>query len=113
MPRLAPLLLALVVALASVTMAQARHQPRIAGAAVLCTNAGIVAVAVDAQGRPTGPVLPCPDCLPPQLALPGAAPALPAPALRLVAREPAELRPRLAPAVPPGHRQARAPPAAV
>lgn len=107
------LLLALIVALSSVTMAQARHQPRMVGEAVLCTERGALAVAVDAQGRPVGPMLPCPDCVPAPVAVPGAAPALPVPALRLVALDPAELRPLAAGAPRRGHRHARAPPAPV
>ena len=107
------LLLALVVALSSVTMAQARHQPRAVGAAVLCTDRGAVAVAVDAQGRPVGPGLPCPDCVPALLAVPGAAPTLPAPALRLVALDPDVSHRSATPGPRPRHRHARAPPAAV
>ncbi|MCL4674728.1 MAG: hypothetical protein KJZ59_01550 [Pararhodobacter sp.] len=45
----------------SVTMAIARHQPRVAGEIELCTGYGLVSVSVDANGKPTGPVMPCPD----------------------------------------------------
>lgn len=51
----------LVFASGSVTMAVARNQPRAVGAIELCTGYGLVSVAVDANGNPTGPLMPCPD----------------------------------------------------
>ena len=58
-------LLALVLALASagVGVAQARHQAQAVGMLVLCTAGGTVSIAVDADGQPAGPPLPCPDCI--------------------------------------------------
>ena len=56
-------LLALAVMASSVTMAVARNQPRPIGEMVLCTGYGMVVVSVDAQGQPTGPMMPCPDCI--------------------------------------------------
>jgi len=53
--------LVLVFASSSVTMAIARHQPRAVGDIELCTGTGLVSVAVDARGDPTGPQMPCPD----------------------------------------------------
>jgi hypothetical protein len=107
------LLLALVLALSSVTMAQARHMPRAAGAAVLCTAAGVVAVAVDAQGNPVGPMLPCPDCIAAAHALTPAPAPLPAPAQRLVGLAPVPAAAQAAPRTALRHRHARAPPATV
>lgn len=107
------LFLALVVALSSVTMAQARHMPRAAGAAVLCTDLGVVSVVVDARGNPVGPMLPCPDCIAAAQALTPAPALVPAPPLRLVALSPALPVAQTAarPALRHGH--ARAPPVAV
>lgn len=75
------LVLALVVALSSVTMAAARHQPRAMEQVMLCSG---MMVEVDAQGDPVGPQLPCPECTPALAALTGGAPTLPGPARRLV-----------------------------
>jgi hypothetical protein len=66
------LILALVLALTSVTMAQARGQAMAVGQIVICSGGGIVSVPVDAEGRPTGPAHLCPDCA---LGLFAAAPA--------------------------------------
>lgn len=55
------LLVVLVVATGSVTMAIARNQPRAIGQIELCTGYGLVSVSVDAWGNPTGPLMPCPD----------------------------------------------------
>ncbi|WP_323035568.1 hypothetical protein [Pararhodobacter sp.] len=63
----------LVLAAGSVTMAMARHQPRAIGEIDLCTGFGMVSVAVDAQGKPTGPLMPCPDATPALAALTDAA----------------------------------------
>jgi len=105
--------LALIVALTSVTMAQARHHPRAMGTVELCTGVGMVAVSVDAQGNPVGPMVPCPDCTPALAALPGPGPKVTGPAMRLV-----PLRNRPGAALAPfrrvaGFRLARAPPLAV
>jgi hypothetical protein len=110
---LAHLLLALVVALASVTMAQARHQARASGEVVLCTGIGMIAVAVDARGNPVGPMVPCPECTPALAALDVGGAPVSGPSLRLL---PAAVSVGRAPAVlpaPPRHRNARAPPAPV
>jgi hypothetical protein len=107
------LILALTVALTSVTMAQARNHPRPAGTIELCTGLGMIALSVDAQGNPTGPMLPCPDCTPALTALPGADQPLPglARSLVLLARVPADTP---APPRPLAlHRHARAPPVPV
>lgn len=63
----------LVLATSSVTMAMARHQPRAMGEIDLCTGYGMVSVAVDAQGEPIGPLMPCPDATPALAALTDAA----------------------------------------
>jgi hypothetical protein len=59
---LAALLLALLLALTSGTMAVARGQATAVGTLVLCTGQGVVAVPVDAEGKPTGAAHICPDC---------------------------------------------------
>lgn len=74
------LFLAVMVALSSVTMAAARHQPRAVESVMLCSG---LMLEVDAEGNPAGPQLPCPDCAQPVAALTGT-PVLPGPALRLV-----------------------------
>lgn len=58
---LSALILALVVAVTSQGMALARGQSMAVGEAVICAAGGLVAIAVDAQGRPTGPPHVCPD----------------------------------------------------
>lgn len=80
---LAVTLLALAVMASSVTMATARHQPRPVGEMVLCTGYGMVVISVDAHGQPTGPMMPCPDCVPALAGLEGTAAILPQPALTL------------------------------
>lgn len=55
------LLLALLIAATSLTMAAARGQTRIAGEVVICTGAGVTTVAVDADSQPVGPAHLCPD----------------------------------------------------
>ncbi|RHZ95956.1 hypothetical protein D1122_13900 [Cereibacter sphaeroides] len=72
-------LLSLCLAAASLTVAEARGRAAGAQQVVICTGYGVTAVALDAQGRPMGPLHPCPDCLGglTLLALPQA-PALPA-----------------------------------
>ncbi|QYZ68452.1 DUF2946 family protein [Neotabrizicola shimadae] len=56
-------LLALVLALTSVTASVARAQAAGATDVVICSGYGIVTVAVDESGNPTGPVHDCPFCL--------------------------------------------------
>ncbi|PKP72647.1 MAG: hypothetical protein CVT84_17675, partial [Alphaproteobacteria bacterium HGW-Alphaproteobacteria-6] len=67
---LAGALLAIVLALTSVTMAVARGQTRVAGQVVLCSGYGMVLVGIDAAGNPVaeaeggpagGTVHLCPD----------------------------------------------------
>jgi hypothetical protein len=107
------LILAFVVALSSVTMVQARHQARAHGDMVICTGIGMITVAVDAQGQPVGPMLPCPDCTPALAALDAGPAPVPGPALRLLALA-HPLRATPAPVVgAPVFHHARAPPAAV
>lgn len=77
--------LVLTLAVASVTMAVARHQARAVGEVVLCTGYGMVSVSLDAEGRPTGPMMPCPDCTPPLAALDGEKAGIEGPVRRLVA----------------------------
>lgn len=107
------LILALVVALSSVTMAQARHQARASGEMVICTAIGMITVEVDAQGRPVGPMLPCPDCTPALAALVAGPAPVPGPALRLVPLAWAAAEIPAPPMGAPVFRQARAPPVAV
>jgi hypothetical protein len=58
------LILALVLALASQTMAVARtHAAQPGMTMVICSGYGVTTVTLDAEGNPTGPVHPCPDCL--------------------------------------------------
>lgn len=55
--------LSLILSMTSVTMAVARAQAPVAGQITICSGYGIVIISVDAEGNPTGPVHPCPDCL--------------------------------------------------
>lgn len=57
------LLLGLALAASSVTVAIARGPAAASHQVVICTGTGVTTLAVDAQGRPVGPVHPCPDCL--------------------------------------------------
>lgn len=110
---LAIALLALAVMVSSVTMAVARQQPRSTGEMVLCTGYGMVVIGVDAQGQPTGPMLPCPDCVLSLAGLESDAVVLPLPPQTLVAQAHA-LRSLPAPATgAPVFRHPRAPPVAV
>lgn len=103
-------LLVLAVMASSVTMAVARNQPRPTGEMVLCTGYGMVVVGVDAQGKPIGPMMPCPDCVVSFVGLEGRAAALPLPSRSLVALAHA-LRKQPAPALgAPVFRHPRAPP---
>ena len=54
-------LMALTLALTSLTMAVARGQTRVAGEIVICSGYGMTTISVDAAGHPTGPVHLCPD----------------------------------------------------
>jgi len=74
-------LLILALAAGSVSMAVARgHAAAAAGGStiVICSGYGVMTITLDADGNPTGPVMPCPDCLaglalaslPEQIALP-------------------------------------------
>lgn len=116
MIRLRPIaiaLLALAVMASSVPMAVARNQPRPIGEMVLCTGYGMVVVSVDAQGQPTGPMMPCPDCVMTLAGLDGAGAVLPPPPLVLIAQAHAL---RSLPAPAPGatvFHNPRAPPVAV
>jgi hypothetical protein len=58
----------LVLATGSVTMSMARHQARAVDQIVICSGYGYVTISVDADGNPTGPILPCPDSVPALLA---------------------------------------------
>lgn len=53
--------MAVTLALTSLTMAVARGQTRIAGEIVICTGYGVTTISVDENGDPTGPVHLCPD----------------------------------------------------
>lgn len=63
--------LVLVLATGSVTMAMARHQARAVDQIVICSGYGFVTISVDAEGNPTGPILPCPDMVPAVMAAAG------------------------------------------
>lgn len=105
------LVLAVLVALSSVTMAGARHQERAAGQVTLCTGLGMVAVAIDQQGNPVGPMLPCPDCIVASVAVAPGAPVPTRPPLRLSRAEPVP-QTRAAPLLDaPGFHWSRGPPA--
>jgi len=58
---LSSVMLALVLALTSQSMAVARGASAATGKVVLCTGAGLVAVYTDAQGKPTSAPHICPD----------------------------------------------------
>ncbi|MEM6305331.1 MAG: hypothetical protein AAF744_11450 [Pseudomonadota bacterium] len=106
------LLLALVLALTSQSMAVARGASAATGKIVLCTSTGPMAVYIDAEGEPTAAPHICPDAaLHAVVQGPVAAPAQPALTLvaQLADRQRATLdapAPRLLP-------QSRAPPVAV
>jgi hypothetical protein len=64
MTRIRPTLaiaLALMLAVTSLTLAVARGQAPAAGVIELCSGAGLAAVPVGADGKPTGPAHVCPD----------------------------------------------------
>jgi hypothetical protein len=109
--RLSMSLMVLAVSAASVTMALARHQVRAVGEVELCTGFGMLALAVDAEGRPVGPRVHCAEYIATLVAVAPGGPALPLP--------PVEARlarlawgAQAAPATAaPGFHRARAPPA--
>lgn len=118
---LAGALLAIVLALTSVTMAVARGQTRVAGQIVLCSGYGMVLVAIDAAGNPVadaeggpagGTVHLCPDMVLAMLtALPPAGLWSPRPAVWRAA-PPLRDHARLPAGRAPGPVRARGPPAA-
>ncbi|AXQ94480.1 hypothetical protein D0Z66_12080 [Cereibacter sphaeroides] len=55
-------LLSLVLAAASLTVSAA-HGQAAARQVVICTGHGVATIALDREGRPVGPLHPCPDCL--------------------------------------------------
>jgi hypothetical protein len=77
------IVLVLTLTVSGVSASMARHNAPAVGDMVLCTGGGMISVSVDAEGRPTGPMLPCPDCLPPMAALAGNAGALAGPETRV------------------------------
>ncbi len=93
LPTLTALVLALVLALSSVSMAVARGGMSLSGAMILCLDGSQVSVPLGPDGQPTETMPACPDCTVVQLALhesdPIAAPSL-------VARA-APSRPHIAP----------------
>lgn len=62
------LCLGLALGVASVSLATARADMALARQMVICTGMGVTSVALDARGRPIGPVHPCPNCLAGQMA---------------------------------------------
>ena len=54
-------IIALILALTSLTMAVARGQTYVAGEVVICSGYGMVTLTVDENGQPAGPVHLCPD----------------------------------------------------
>ena len=81
---LSAILLALCLVVTAESMALARGQATAAGEIVICTGAGLVTVAVDAEGDPVAPAHICPDCALSLIAAPPGAPAALAPAARLL-----------------------------
>jgi len=57
------LALSIVVALTSVSLAQARHYDGRGLQMVLCTDHGYQTITIDAQGNPVPITHPCPDCV--------------------------------------------------
>lgn len=102
--------LCLALVLSSWTMAVARGHAAAPGSQmVICTGYGLVTVTLDAEGNPTGPVLPCPDCVVTLAALPAGPVMLPVPALRR-ARPGRRPSPALRAGRPRRGRRARGPP---
>ena len=110
MNRTLRLILVVALMLASVALGAARGQTRVAGEIVLCAGGAVTVQAVDAEGRPVGHVLVCPD-----MALSLLASVAPA-AVQLPERQHtgfrvAYLRDQSAEGFGPRPRQARGPPA--
>lgn len=61
MKRAGTFLLALILALTSLTMAVARGQIRMAEEVVICTGAGVTTITVDHDGQPLRQIHICPD----------------------------------------------------
>ncbi|MGP3699147.1 hypothetical protein [Rhodobacter sp. NSM] len=55
--------LSLVLAAASLTVAEARARAALSQQIVICTGYGVTTITLDSEGRPSGPLHPCPDCL--------------------------------------------------
>ena len=55
--------LAALLALTGLHVGMARGQAKVAGSIVICTGTGPVSIVVDANGKPTGKVRTCPDCV--------------------------------------------------
>ncbi len=78
----AGLMLALVVAIASLSMTASRLQAAAVGEILLCTGDGAVLVSVDENGEPTGAPMICPECVLSHADAPEMAPLVSAVALR-------------------------------
>ena len=107
---LSGLLLALLMALTSVTMAVARGQPPMGDPVEICGGYGQVFVTLDASGQPAAPRHSCPECL-------GGVTALDLPAITAAPKRPQSLaRAAFAPltviasSLPPPQASARGPP---
>ena len=68
--RFTALMLAVILAVTSVSMAVARGQTRIADEIIVCSGQGLITVAVDENGDPAGPAHLCPDMVLAMLAAP-------------------------------------------
>jgi len=64
------LILALLLSLSAPQFAIARTQMLAGPDAVLCIGGGLVAIMLDAEGKPAGPGHFCPDCAPSMVAVP-------------------------------------------
>jgi hypothetical protein len=112
MARVIALVLALTLSLTAQAYALARGQAAGGVEMVICAGGATVVVALDAQGRPTGPRHLCPDAVMVFGALPASPPAV-ALAGALVRQAELACRERAAPSCRAGHAQARAPPAVI
>lgn len=101
--------LSCVLVLTGGAMAAARGQAGPAGQMVICSGGAVVMVAMDADGKPVGPVHICPDCALTLLAavVPPDMVPVPAPAAARIAFERAETIAGSASLI---HARARAPP---
>ncbi len=78
------LVLALTLAVSSITAAMAHGQVRVGTELVICTGAGLQTIVLDADGNPAGPPHVCPDCTQAFVLALNAAPVFPArPATRV------------------------------